>query len=417
MLTTVFRETLRAVDPRPLTARAVESLPLGAAPAVLAVGKGAAAMAGGGCDALAARGLAPTLGLVISPEGAPAKVNGLRHVRGGHPVPTIDTVHATEALGDFVKSARHRPDVIVLLSGGATSLMAEPVDGVSWEALRDAFERLHASGAPINAMNAIRRRILRWAGGRLTTALRPARVHCLIVSDVMGNELAAIGSGPCVPDATGSVDLRKILRDFRVSGLPATVLAALDRSNPSLDPRGADTVRVILDNTAACGAAREVGLRIGLHVVSEEGPPIVGEASGVGRAVAQFLVERARSLGVRPNALWVAGGETTVSRPADSGLGGRCQELALAAAMALRDSRAGNIQLLVAGTDGRDGPTDAAGAIVNGETAAAMVAVGRDPVGDLSRHDAYSALAAVDALFKTGPTGNNVNDLLLAHLT
>lgn len=420
----LFRVAVRAADPRDATARAVRELRLRKPPVVIAVGKAAAAMAHGALDALGEGGLAPASGLVVSHD-ARGDVGGLPHLEGSHPVPDEQSLAASEALGDIVRTARDAGDVIVLISGGTTSLIAQAIPEIPAADLPRIFESLLRSGLAIGPMNAVRRRVLRWGAGRLAQALAPARVHCFIVSDVMGSELAAIGSGPCVPDASTAARVRAAIEGARLE-LPPSVrqyLTRVERKELAETPKFGDPeflgvhVRVILDNSHALAAIRTAADDAGLLLVDEPALSLEGEAAELGRTLAHELARVAASLGAGERRLWIAGGEPTVTLPSHaSGTGGRCQELALACALEWDALKATSLSLLAAGTDGRDGPTDAAGAIVDASTIDAISRAGRDAFADLQAHDALPALDAGNALLRTGATGTNVNDVVLAFL-
>ncbi|MBC7897731.1 MAG: DUF4147 domain-containing protein, partial [Cytophagaceae bacterium] len=353
-------------------------------------------------------------------------VGPLRHLQGDHPVPGELSRAASEALADVAIAARDAAEVIVLISGGTTSLVAQAVPEVAHADLPAIFEALLRSGMPIGPMNTVRRRILRWGAGRLARALAPARVHCLIVSDVMGSELAAIGSGPCVPDPATAAEVRAAIEASGVEGVPASLreyLARVERGETAETPRFGDPefvgvrTRVILDNSHALAAVRDAADSAGLLVLDAPDIAISGEAAELGRTLAHALARAAAALGAGERRLWVAGGEPTVTLPSHAqGSGGRCQELALACALEWKAHGATALSLLAAGTDGRDGPTDAAGAVVDASTVDAILRAGRDPHTDLQAHDAHTALDAGGALLRTGPTGTNVNDIVLALL-
>ena len=419
----LYASAVAAADPRSHTARAVAELALEAAPVVVAVGKAAASMAAGAVQSLAARQRSPLAGVIVSHQVQTA-AGSLPHMRAAHPVPDESSLAAAQAIADLVPVARAAGDVVVLLSGGASSLMAHPVSGITPDELRQTFDVLLRSGTSINVMNAIRRRILRFGGGRLALALAPARVHCLIVSDVMGNELASIGSGPCVPDPSTAADVRAAMEDPALRDLPVAVRVLVARAlrgelpeTPKPDhPAFAHVhTRVILDNSAALNAVHFAAQAAHLRAAGTPGLPLAGDAATAGRALARTLAGLAGSLGTGAPLVWAAGGETTVSLPADcTGIGGRCQELALACALELDALGARNATVLAAGTDGRDGPTDAAGAVVSATTIAEIARQGRDPARDLIEHNAYPSLAAAGALLHTGATGTNVNDVVIA---
>jgi glycerate-2-kinase len=274
----------------------------------------------------------------------------------------------------------------------------------------------------------VRKRVSRWGGGRLALALSPARVRVFAISDVADDDLATLGSGPCAPDPTSAAELRTMLGARGLwPHLPPTICSYIDEVMAGLrgetpkfdDPRFSRVHSRVIANTetALKGAVTRAG-ELGLSATVEGA--LEGDATEQGAMIADYLAEAARR-GRHGIFLW--GGETTVtlnlpaseperiSRPSRPRLGGRCQDLALSAAIRLGDARIGDrITLLAAGTDGRDGPTDAAGAVVDGTTAGAV----GNPRDHLERHDAYPALRRANALFVTGSTGTNVRDLVLA---
>lgn len=420
LLEQCYRAALRAADPGAATAAAVSAMELAASPAVFALGKAAVPMARGAVRALGARGLGVAGGLVVSIAPGPA-VGPLAVIGGSHPVPDEASFQAADALEEAVRAVHGAGDALVLLSGGTTSLVAAPVRGIGPADLRATFEAMLASGAPINVMNAVRRRLLRWGAGRLALALAPARVHTLVVSDVMGGELAAIGSGPTVPDPWTAAEVRDAVSRAAVrmpaavdTWLAAAVAGVVPETPKPGDPAlpGGET-RVILDNAVAVSAARDAAAQAGLTRAEGALPSLSGEAAAVGRAMAGALARI--SLGGGSPAFVATGGEPTVTLPPGcTGRGGRCQELALACALELERLGLDRVTVLAAGTDGRDGPTDAAGAVVDAATPGRIRASGRDPSRDLAAHDAWTALGAAGALLHTGPTGTNVNDLVLA---
>jgi hydroxypyruvate reductase len=257
--------------------------------------------------------------------------------------------------------------------------------------------------------------------------LAPALVRVFVVSDVIGDDLASIGSGPCVPDRTTAAEVRAQLAAAGLwDRLPAAarrLVSAAESGETPETPKPGDrafarvTLELVASNRLALEAAAERAAALGLTPVVADAP-LAGEAGAMGAGLAATLLQdcaRRRipqpNSGGRPCLIW--GGETTVTLGSSpTGLGGRCQELALAAARAMEGAAPG-IALLAAGTDGRDGPTDAAGAIVDGTTWRAVAAAGRDPARDLAAHDAYHALDAAGALLRPGLTGTNVMDVVI----
>ena len=386
-------------------------------------------MARAAVEVLAEWGVEPAGGLVVAPTNDAPPHPALRVVPGDHPEPGTGSLAAAEALGKTAGLIAPDDEVWVLLSGGTTSLVGAPEEGLSPTELSGLYALLLGSGLDITAMNRIRKRFSRWGGGRLARALAPARVRVYAVSDVIGDDLASIGSGPCVPDPSTAAEVRRLLED---SGLwdrlpqPARrLVTAVETGEKAETPKPGDqafarvSVELIASNRLALEAAAKRAAELGLAPVVAE-TPLAGEASAAGASVAALLLQHCgRGEIPQPEAeapvpaqclIW--GGETTVTLGSSAGLGGRCQELALAAARALMEARPG-AALLAAGTDGRDGPTDAAGAIVDGDTWNAIRRAGRDPQRDLGAHDAYRALDAANALLRPGLTGTNVMDVVI----
>jgi hydroxypyruvate reductase len=411
------------VNPGPALAHRLAALPAdGPAPWIIALGKAALPMALAAVETLAARGLEPVGGLIVPPAAADSPHPRLRVFPGDHPEPGAGSLAAATALGDIAAQASRGAEVWVLLSGGTTSLLGAPVEGITPAELTELYSLLLGSGLDITAMNRIRKRFSRWGGGRLALALAPAPVRVYVVSDVIGDDLASIGSGPCVPDRATAHEVRDLLRRSRLwDRIPESarrqVREACDGTKAETpkpgDPAFARvTLELIASNGLAVEAAARRAAELGLAPVVED-TPLAGEASAAGTSVAATLLQdyAAGSVPQRRCRIW--GGETTVTLgESPPGLGGRCQELALAAARVLAGVPSG-VALLAAGTDGRDGPTDAAGAIVDGFTWRAIVATGRDPARDLAAHDAYRALDAAGVLLRPGLTGTNVMDVVI----
>jgi glycerate 2-kinase len=434
-------------------------------------------MAEAAVEVLRRRDSEPLGGLIIGPASGPAPSPSLEVVVGDHPEPGPGSFTAAEALARTVARVGRGDEVWVLLSGGTTSLIGAPVAGIAPDELTALYQLLLGSGLDIAAMNRIRKRFSRWGAGRLAQALAPSRVRVLAMSDVIGDDLASIGSGPCVPDASTAVQVRQLLEGAGLwQRIPAAArhhLAEVERGTMAETPKPGDqafanvTLELVASNRLALEAAAKRAAELGLAPVVAE-MPLAGEASAAGASVAAALLhncgrqsipqpeelrasggpevgalpqpEELRASGSpevgalpqpeelrasggpevgalpQPEELrgrcWIWGGETTVTLGPSAGLGGRCQELALAAARALA-GRTGASALLAAGTDGRDGPTDAAGAIVDRSTWAAIAAAGRDPGRDLESHNAYRALDAVGALLRPGLTGTNVMDVVI----
>ncbi len=419
----VYRHVINHVDAgRALRHTLSETVDLPRQPVhLLAVGKAAPAMADAASEWLRQSGLEPAQALVIGPLGVPSSP-GISVVAGDHPVPAAGSLEAAGYVTRFVDRVAHGDTVWLLLSGGASSMMASPVAGVSFTDLVVLFDRLHATGLDIHAMNTVRKRFLMWGAGRLAQALAHATCQAFVVSDVPGDSVASIGSGPVSPDETTVTDVREILdRTGLLDRLPDSLQAniagieageVLETAKPGDSVFHRVTVAVIASNRDAVTAAEAWG-RARDWTVKVDGQFLTGEASEVGQVLGAALVGAAAERRDTVS-LFVWGGETVVTfESPPTAAGGRCQELALAAARELSAANVMGAGLLAAGTDGRDGPTDAAGAIVTATTWAAIQAAAVDPGQALSQHASYDALASGEALFAPGLTGTNVMDIVV----
>ncbi|MBV9880989.1 MAG: DUF4147 domain-containing protein [Gemmatirosa sp.] len=410
---------IAGVDPARTTAAAVHALALRERGGVhvIALGKAAAGMATAAVAALARRGVEPAGGLVVAATPARAPHPAVPVVFGDHPIPAARSLAAARRLGDAAAAVGPDDLAVVLLSGGTSSLVGAPVAGLTGADLAALTDALLGAGVDIAVVNATRRRVTRWGAGRLALALAPARVACLVVSDVPGYGAALVGSGPCAPETLPIGDLLASLHDAgtwpRLPAAARMLLGAMrdgarPDAPPPTDPAFARvTLELLADNGIAVAAVAAAARAAGFAVLAHD-EPLAGEARALGERLAGVLAAGA------PGTVHVWGGEPAVTlhdAPADA-LGGRMQELALAAAGALARTGAA-ATLLAAGTDGRDGPTDAAGAVVDGGTWERIATAGRDPAADLAAHRSHAALDAAGALLRTGPTGTNVADVVI----
>jgi glycerate 2-kinase len=413
----IFAAAVAAVDPGWCVGRALATMvPTGHRVWVLATGKAAAGMAGAALERLGALGLAPAGGLVITPSPAPALPPPLTSLAGDHPIPGPASFAAADALGRLVAAIGADDEVWVLVSGGTSSLIAAPVSGISADDFLALHRAVGRAGLPIDRLNLVRKRFARWGAGRLMAALPAAAVRVLCLSDVPGDAPADIGSGPCEPDPSTAAEVHEILASAgRLDLLPASLAERLDRAVWGDDPEtpkpgdpafARRSTVVVAGNGTARQAAAAKASALGYRPVLDD-VVLRGEASEVGGRLAADLLAL---LPVDHPVAMIRGGETTVTMAEHHGVGGRSQELALAAAEVLA-GRAESLALLAAGTDGRDGPTDAAGAIVDPDTWGRIGAAGAWSA--LRRHDAYPALAGAGALLHTGATGTNVMDLVI----
>lgn len=359
-------------------------------------------------------------GIVIVKYGHAVPLRRISIVEAAHPLPDAAGQRGAEQVLDLVRGAAPDDLVLCLFSGGGSALLPALVPGVSLEDEIAVTELLLRSGATIQEVNAVRKHLSRIAGGRLAQ-VSPARMAALILSDVLGNPLDAIASGPTVPDPTTYADALEIVRRYGLEDrIPVTVLAHLRRGAAGGEPetpkpgdslfRHVQTVVVGSIEQAVAGAgarARALGFRTLVLTTFLEGE--AREAARVFCSVVRSV--RLRRAPLSLPACLLAGGETTVT-VRGTGRGGRCQEFALAASQVL-DGWADTV-VAAFGTDGTDGPTDAAGAIVDGETATRARSLGLNAASALVHNDAYPYFQHLGDLLLTGPTRTNVNDIYLA---
>jgi glycerate 2-kinase len=337
----------------------------------------------------------------------------------GHPIPDECSLRATEVCLGMLSEARAGDLVVVFLMGGASSLLVKPAPGVTLADKRAVSSLLLKSGMPIGEMNVVRKHLSVVKGGGLLRYADPARVLTLAISDVIGNDPSVIGSGPTVPDPSTFADALRILRRYRLTRrVPGSVRRHL---NDGLDGRVDETVKpgsgpsrrsrfaLLADNrtalTAACRLAEALGFRATIVTST-----LSGEACSRARELAVMLKSIAKK-GSRAPRCFLLGGETTV-KVRGRGTGGRNQEFALACSVELADCP--GIYLLSAASDGSDGPTDAAGAFVDGETLRRAKSRRLDAERTLRQNDSYAFFARLGDLYKPGPTGTNVLDFIFA---
>lgn len=358
-------------------------------------------------------------GIVITKYGhsGGSRLRKTKVHEAGHPLPDENGVRATEDVISYLETADAESLVLCLISGGGSALLVSPVDGITLSDKKKVTDLLLKVGADISELNAVRKHISRVKGGRLARLAYPAHVISLILSDVTGNRLDVISSGPTSPDGTTFSDALSVLKKYGlITGMPESVLEVLQKGADGLipeTPKEGDSIFgnveniIIADNHAAVQASREKALSMGFHAEVLT-PQLTGEAAEAGRWLAKKALEE-KAKGARDTAVClITGGETTVTVKGN-GLGGRNMELALAFALEIEGKE--GIALLSAGTDGTDGPTDAAGAIVDGQTVLKARRMGLDPEGYLSNNDSYHFFRRTGDLFVTGPTGTNVMDI------
>lgn len=391
---------------------------------VLGAGKAAAPMAQGVVDSLRA-GIRLS-GLVVTKHGhglqeSDGALPGVRVVEATHPLPDAAGLAAGEEILRIAESATEDDLVIALISGGGSALLEALAPPITLEDWQRTTSLLLASGATITEINTLRKRLSRIKGGQLARAVAPASLITLVLSDVVGSPLDAIASGPTVPDKSSWRDAWQVVEKYQLqtrlpesvrTRLQAGVVRQLPENPGEGDPVFARALtRIVGDNQIATSAAAAMAQSLGYHVEVRTNA-LEGEAAEVARTlVAEAIAYRERALlsGASLPACLMWGGETTVTLGDGHGRGGRNQEMALAAALALEGQQ--GIHLIALATDGTDGPTDAAGGWASGETVDRARGKDVDLARALARHDAYSALQRIGALLETGPTRTNVNDI------
>ncbi|MEQ8769704.1 MAG: DUF4147 domain-containing protein [Phycisphaerales bacterium] len=413
MADSIVRTILEAAEPGAAVERAWSDDLLPDGPVTLiAYGKASVAMAN---VAVARLGDRVRDGVVVAvpshveafdPRGRP-----VRAFAADHPLPTERNLRAADEVERVAQSVGEGASVLVLISGGASAQLTAPAAGLTLDDVRAATDAMLRAGATIGELNAVRKHCDRIKGGRLAAMLAPARVVGLVVSDVMGDRLDVVSSGPTAPDPSTFRDALDAI-ERRGARVPAAVVGHLRagaRGERPETPKPHDPVfvnvahRVIANNAIAVAALVEKLERDGYRVEARSG--VEGEAAEVGRALGRAV------RGGSPGSAIVWGGETTVTVGSATGVGGRNQELALAATRPIVGEH--DACVLSFGTDGVDGPTDAAGGFVTNRTANELAEAGIDFDGALARHDSNRALDAVDGLIRTGPTGTNVNDVMV----
>ncbi|MCE4621088.1 MAG: glycerate kinase [Desulfurococcales archaeon] len=388
---------------------------------LIAMGKGAPAMARGAIEVLGEKIVG---GMVATAPGIDVSgIEGLEVILGGHPIPNEGSLRAGEAALEWARQARGAGGLLVLVSGGGSALVEAPLGGLSLEDITRATKTLLESGASIDEINAVRKHVSRVKGGRLAAEAHPAPLLGLYASDVPGDRLDAIASGPTTPDPTTYKDALGVLEFYGIRGLmPSKVVDILERGARGElpeTPKPGDRVFANVRNELVA-ANIDVLQAIAGHLEAQGYKTLIltsrleGESKDVARALASIALEAlGRGIPERPPLAVIAGGETTV-KVRGKGRGGRNTELALA--WAIRMSYWGarcEAGLLAMDTDGIDGVTDAAGAVVAPEDARRARAMGLDPLSFLADNDSYTILSKLGRLIKTGPTGSNLNSVIV----
>lgn len=403
----IMSAALYAVNPYLAVTRQLDKLDLATSGRIFVVGAGKAGLP-------MARAVVDYLGEKISggqvtvKEGYSEvnKVGNVNVTDAGHPLPDERGIQATQEIIKLLENTTPEDLVVCLISGGGSALLTDPL--IPLDDLRVLTDELLACGATINEINTLRKQLDRVKGGGLAQIAHPARIITLILSDVVGDPLDMIASGPTVLNMDTPQDALAVIEKYTLADkIPDVIIETLQKTSqfPIIETASTQNVLVGNNQTAALAALQQAEqLGYNTRLLTNE---LQGEAQEVGRELAETLRE-AIETELRPF-VWVAGGETTVTIQGD-GLGGRNQELALAAVKVLAEIE--NAALVTLATDGGDGPTDAAGAVVTGETLGRAKKLGLEPPEFIANNDSYNFFNPLGNLLKPGPTQTNVNDLV-----
>jgi len=399
----IIERSIETVLPEKAVFNSLESLHLPGKTFLLAIGKAAWRMAKAAREKL---GQSITAGVIITKYGhVEGDIPGIDSFEAGHPLPDENTIAATTKALEMINAIN--PDsILFLISGGGSALFEKPVEGVTLDDLVDINNRLLRSGANIVEINAVRKRLSVVKGGRFAKMFAQTTIHSLVLSDVLGDRLDSIASGPAYPDSSTCEDALSTIDRYGLVLRPE-LREILKIETPHLLSNV--QTRIIGSVSRACEAAGVFAKELGYE------PMILTttldcEARDAGSFLAAIAREEVYDRPLKRPCAIILGGETVVP-VRGTGLGGRNQELALSFAIA--SNGLDNVALASVGTDGTDGPTDAAGAIVDGGSAREMIERGIDPHIYLLDNDSYHALEMSGELLKTGPTGTNVNDLVV----
>lgn len=360
-------------------------------------------------------------GIIVTKYGHKKNLSRIEVIEAGHPIPDENGVKAVGKIIELLKGIKRGDLIIILLSGGASSLLPAPNENISLNDKKIVTGLLLKSGAAIDEINAVRKHISKIKGGQLASLIYPAEAVCLILSDVIGDRLDVIASGPTVPDNSTFKDAVDILKKYSIwnttprpvmnyllKGLKGEITETPKPANPAF--RRINNI-IIGNNKSAVSAAEKKAKELGYHTMVLS-TFVEGEAREIGKlfgAIAKEIAEFERPL--KRKACIIAGGETTVTVKG-KGKGGRAQEFALSAALMINGLK--DAAIVGVGTDGTDGPTDAAGAIADGTTVKRANEKGLDVKMYLENNDSYSLFKKLNDLIITGPTNTNVNDLYMA---
>ena len=398
----ILSHAINAMLPGEAVIKALGSFELADPITLIAIGKAAWQMANAAHNVLGDR---TTRGAVLTKYGhAQGAIGSLLILEGGHPISDTNGLSATQKILSLTANLTGKDTVLLLLSGGGSALFEAPAAGVTPDFLRKLNQQLIASGADINEINAVRKRFSAVKGGRFAQHCSPAAIRQIILSDIVGDNIENIASGPAAADSTYACSVQNIIKKYQIK-IPLELMPLVNKETPK---------EIFNVRTAICGSvkglcteaavkARKLGYNTGI---------ITDSLGGDIEEAASLLANEAHRIAKidgEPCAM-IMGGEATVKLKG-SGKGGRSQEFALISAKLINGLK--DTVILAAGSDGTDGPTAAAGGIVDGETWDIITKKGLNPTALLENNSSYQALSAANALIITGPTGTNVNDIMI----
>ncbi len=398
----IIRQSIHAVLPDTAVARALDGMDFPGKIYLVAIGKAAWQMAKAAAEHLPRP---VESGIVITKYGhIGGEIPGCRLFEAGHPVPDQNSFDAAQEAVRLAKSAKEGDTILFLVSGGGSALFEQPL--IPGDELQDITGQLLGSGADIVEMNTIRKRLSGVKGGRFALACAPAQVYTIVLSDILGDPLDMIASGPAVPDRSTCEDALRIVEKYRLR-LSDAAVGCLHKETP----KTLDNVQTVITGSVRelCHAASQAARSLGYTPILLT-DRLCCQAKEAGSMLASILKTHAQD---SRSLAFIAGGETVV-RLTGKGKGGRNQELALGAAEGIAGIK--NAAVFSVGSDGTDGPTDAAGGYADGSTYRKLAEAGLSVYDVLENNDAYHALQKTGGLIITGPTGTNINDVAVGLL-
>ncbi len=403
---TIIEESIKNVLPQKAVEKALANKKFNGNIIVIAIGKAAWTMAKAAKNIL---GASVKKGIVVTKyEHSQGEIEGFEIIEAGHPVPDENSVLGTNRAVEAVRGLSKKDQVIFLVSGGGSALFEKPAEGLTLLDIKNVTGDLLKSGADIIEINTIRKRLSDVKGGKFAALCAPAQVYSIVLSDVIGDRLDSIASGPAYPDSSTAEEALDIVKKYNLQFNEA-LMNALRKETP----KALDNVETVITGSVSelCRAVAENAEKLGYtpYILSST---LECEAKEAGKFISSMAreVRNGNLYGINPPCALITGGETTV-KIQGNGLGGRNQELALTAAKGIAGLE--NTLIFSLGSDGTDGPTDAAGGMVDGKTVEKLSKLGMDCDKILDNNDSYHGLKAVDGLIMTGATGTNVNDVMV----